>query len=195
MVEQLEKNVFQALKCLKLKLCTAESITGGLLAESIVRQSGASDVFDAAFVTYAESSKREVLGVTVEDVYTSQCVEQMCDGVKRLRPRCRLIIATSGFAQRPENPTKEYGTYFCISYKNNKYTSFISCDCDGVKNRSRNEIREHVKNYVLMSLLDILYQDLQQDISISDYLQEQENIPVTPKFKKDPKQNRRSSQD
>ena len=47
----------------KLKLVTAESCTGGLVAATLTAIAGSSDVVDRAFVTYANEAKREMLGV------------------------------------------------------------------------------------------------------------------------------------
>jgi nicotinamide-nucleotide amidase len=47
----------------KLKLVTAESCTGGLVAATLTAIAGSSDVVERAFVTYANEAKREMLGV------------------------------------------------------------------------------------------------------------------------------------
>ncbi len=44
-------------------LTTAESCTGGLIASMITETAGASDVFSAGFVTYANDIKEKILGV------------------------------------------------------------------------------------------------------------------------------------
>ena len=47
----------------KLKVVTAESCTGGLVAATLTAIAGSSDVVDRGFVTYSNEAKREMLGV------------------------------------------------------------------------------------------------------------------------------------
>ncbi|WP_292530192.1 CinA family protein [Methylocystis sp.] len=49
-----------------LRLATAESCTGGLVAAALTEIAGASDVFDRGFVTYSNVAKSEMLGVPDE---------------------------------------------------------------------------------------------------------------------------------
>ncbi len=53
------------LSCRKrgLKVVTAESCTGGLVAAAMTAIAGSSDVVERAFVTYSNEAKREMLGV------------------------------------------------------------------------------------------------------------------------------------
>ena len=46
-----------------LRIVTAESCTGGLVAGAICSIAGASDVFERGFVTYTTRAKQELLGV------------------------------------------------------------------------------------------------------------------------------------
>lgn len=46
-----------------LRIVTAESCTGGLVAASICQVPGASDVFERGFITYSNRAKQELLGV------------------------------------------------------------------------------------------------------------------------------------
>jgi nicotinamide-nucleotide amidase len=46
-----------------LKIATAESCTGGLVAGLLTEIPGSSDVFDRGFVTYSNQAKEEMLGV------------------------------------------------------------------------------------------------------------------------------------
>ena len=47
-----------------LKLATAESCTGGLIAATLTAIAGSSDVVDRGFVTYSNEAKMEMLGVS-----------------------------------------------------------------------------------------------------------------------------------
>lgn len=47
-----------------LRIVTAESCTGGLVAAAICAVPGASDVFERGFVTYTNRAKQEMLGVS-----------------------------------------------------------------------------------------------------------------------------------
>ena len=49
-----------------LRLATAESCTGGLVAGAITAIAGSSDVFDRGFVTYSNVAKEEMLGVPAD---------------------------------------------------------------------------------------------------------------------------------
>ena len=46
-----------------LRVVTAESCTGGLIAATLTAIAGSSDVVDRSFVTYSNSAKTEMLGV------------------------------------------------------------------------------------------------------------------------------------
>jgi nicotinamide-nucleotide amidase len=50
----------------RLKLVTAESCTGGLVAAALTAIAGSSDVVDRGFVTYSNEAKREMLGVALD---------------------------------------------------------------------------------------------------------------------------------
>lgn len=46
-----------------IKLCTAESCTGGLIAKTLTDLAGSSDWFDRGFVTYSNQAKTDMLSV------------------------------------------------------------------------------------------------------------------------------------
>ncbi len=55
--------LLDALRAANLKLATAESCTGGLLAGCLTEIPGSSDVFERGFVTYSDRAKSEMIGV------------------------------------------------------------------------------------------------------------------------------------
>ena len=61
--ENLEEWVVAKLRGLHLKIATAESCSGGLLAHRLTNVPGASEVFTHGFVTYANAAKISELGV------------------------------------------------------------------------------------------------------------------------------------
>ncbi len=61
--EVLAVELGHALLARGLRVATAESCTGGLLAGAITSVAGSSDWFDRGFVTYSNDAKTELLGV------------------------------------------------------------------------------------------------------------------------------------
>ena len=55
--------VLDASRARGLKVATAESCTGGLVAGALTDIAGSSDVVDRGFVTYSNGAKQEMLGV------------------------------------------------------------------------------------------------------------------------------------
>ena len=81
---------------------TAESFTGGLIASSIIDIDGASDVIKESYITYANSSKHNLLNVSYEtienhDVVSREVLKEMLDGLFH-RTKADLTIATTGYA-------------------------------------------------------------------------------------------------
>lgn len=58
--------VLAACRSKGIKLATAESCTGGLIAASLTDIAGSSDVVDRGFVTYSNEAKHEMIGVPAE---------------------------------------------------------------------------------------------------------------------------------
>jgi len=57
------KRVLDLFRARGLKVATAESCTGGLVAAALTEIAGSSDVVDCAFVTYSNAAKQAMLGV------------------------------------------------------------------------------------------------------------------------------------
>ena len=113
------------LKTQNLKIATAESCTGGLIAHTLTNISGASDYFDRGVVSYSNKSKTELLGVPEKliDKYgavSNPVAKAMADGI-RVKSEVDIGISTTGIAG-PTGGTKEKPVglvFIAISTKDN----------------------------------------------------------------------------
>ena len=85
-----------------LKIATAESCTGGLVAGALTEVAGSSDVVDRGFVTYSNAAKHAMLGVAEETLarhgaVSRETAEAMARGVLG-RADADLAVAITGIA-------------------------------------------------------------------------------------------------
>jgi len=115
--EALETVVVTLLKRRKETLAIAESCTGGLIANRITDVPGASDVFLAGYVTYANNAKSDILGVDIELIEKHSAVSEavacaMAEGA-RTRAGSTHGLATTGIAgPSGGSPEKPVGTVY-----------------------------------------------------------------------------------
>jgi nicotinamide-nucleotide amidase len=107
--EELEDAVGTLLKERKATVCTAESCTGGLLAQRLTARSGSSDTFLGSIVSYAPDLKTYFLGVDPRSILLDGAVSesvarQMAVGVRH-RITATYGISITGFAG-PEGGTE-----------------------------------------------------------------------------------------
>jgi nicotinamide-nucleotide amidase len=100
--EALEAVVVKLLTQRKQTLATAESCTGGMIANQITNVPGASEVFLAGYVTYANSAKSDVLNVDPKLIERHGAVSEpvaraMAKGA-RTRADSTYGLATTGIA-------------------------------------------------------------------------------------------------
>jgi nicotinamide-nucleotide amidase len=125
--------VLQLCQQKNLKITTAESCTGGLIASEITKVSGSSSSFEAGFVTYSNNMKSKLLHVdeNILEQYgavSEQTVIAMAEGALSIAG-ADLVIAVSGIAgptggskEKPVgsvwiawgNKDKIHTKYFCI---------------------------------------------------------------------------------
>lgn len=151
--ETLNSAVYKYLKNNGLTLSTAESCTGGLLADAIVKIPGSSGVFGYGAVTYANEAKMKILGVKSETLekygaVSPQTAKEMAEGIRRLSGS-DLGAATTGIAG-PDGGTAEkpVGLVY-IAVADGKETRIKKLDLSG--NRERIRILA-VKNVLRMIL-------------------------------------------
>jgi PncC family amidohydrolase len=86
----------------ELKIATAESCTGGLVAAALTEVPGSSDVLDCGFVTYSNAAKQRMLGVTAltlerAGAVSREAAEEMAHGALA-HSDADLAVAITGIA-------------------------------------------------------------------------------------------------
>jgi nicotinamide-nucleotide amidase len=94
--------VLEACRARGLKIATAESCTGGLVAAALTEIAGSSDVVDRGFVTYSNEAKQQMLGVASETLrdtgaVSRQTAQEMARGA--IAPsHAEIAVAITGIA-------------------------------------------------------------------------------------------------
>ena len=105
----------QALRAAGLKLATAESCTGGLIAAACTAVAGSSDWFERGFVTYSNAAKTEMLGVpaaliAAHGAVSAEVAQAMAEGALA-HSHADLAVAVTGIAgPGGATPGKPVGT-------------------------------------------------------------------------------------
>lgn len=107
--EQAE-TILSACKQKGLKIATAESCTGGLLAALFTEIPGSSVAFEGGVVSYSNPLKKKLLGVSAETLdkhgaVSSHVAEEMAKGVQKISGS-DIAISITGIAG-PDGGTKE----------------------------------------------------------------------------------------
>ena len=157
----MEEKLVSLLKEKKLKITTIESCTGGMIASKIVNVSGASEVFEAGFITYANSAKETYAGVstiTLEKfgAVSSQVAMEMASGAAK-KVFADVAVSVTGITG-PEGGTKEkpvglvyIGVYLCGK------TFFRECLFKG----DRLEVRQKSTNMAVEFVIEMLENELE----------------------------------
>jgi nicotinamide-nucleotide amidase len=112
---ELAERLGAELKQRGLMIATAESCTGGWIAQAITAVPGSSEWFERGYVTYTYISKREMLGVRSETLGThgavsEETVREMALGAVE-RSHAQVSVAVSGTAgPSGGSPGKPVGT-------------------------------------------------------------------------------------
>jgi nicotinamide-nucleotide amidase len=109
-----------ALRSRSLKLATAESCTGGMIAAACTSIAGSSDWFERGFVTYSNEAKSEMLGVdaaliAAHGAVSEAVVRAMAEGALA-HSRADVAVAVTGIAgPGGAVPGKPVGTVWLAS--------------------------------------------------------------------------------
>jgi nicotinamide-nucleotide amidase len=101
-LDELAERLMMRLCDADLKVATAESCTGGLLASLLTDVQGAGHGFDRGFVTYDSKAKQDLLGLTPEmternEAVTGAVARAMAEGALQ-NSEAHIALSVTGFA-------------------------------------------------------------------------------------------------
>src|ERR1700694_3285471 len=101
-VQELAAKMGKRLKASRAVLVTAESCTGGWVAQAVTAVAGSSEWFERGFVSYSNDAKRELLGVRAETLercgaVSEEAAREMARGALE-RSRGNIAVAVTGVA-------------------------------------------------------------------------------------------------
>ena len=139
-----------------LHISFAESCTAGLAAARLVNVSGASSVFDASFVTYANEAKIKFVGVSPETLekygaVSENTAREMAKGCAKAAD-AEVGVGISGIAgPLGGTPDKPVGTV-CFGFHTPKGTVSTTAHFDG----DREGVRAQAVDFAFGELLKLL---------------------------------------
>ncbi|MEK4801921.1 MULTISPECIES: competence/damage-inducible protein A [Bacillaceae] len=142
--ETIEENIISLLKEKKMKIASAESLTGGMFSNRLISVSGASNVCRGGIVCYDTNVKQDVLGVSKETIQnkgtvSEECALEMAEQVSS-KLDADIGISFTGVAGPDEVEGKSVGTvYIALTTSNGekKVEKFIfSGDRNAIRRRA-----------------------------------------------------------
>ena len=163
MIKNLQDEIMQAASDLKELFpkyhqiyVTAESLTAGEIASSIVKIPGSSSYFEGGFVTYSNELKHDILGVKNETLkefgaVSEPVVKQMTQGALNKATKATIAVAVSGIAG-PDGGTltKPVGTVWMAVQRRGEESQATLLQLQG----SRDEIRMQTTLHALKALIE-----------------------------------------
>jgi nicotinamide-nucleotide amidase len=139
-----------------LMLATAESCTGGWVAQAVTTIAGSSSWFERGFVTYSDAAKREMLGVSVHTLAAHGAVSEatareMATGALA-HSRAQVAVAITGVAGPGGGTAQKPVGMVCFAWA-------LAGACRAETRRfdgDRNSVRRQAVMVALQGLLDSL---------------------------------------
>ncbi|MDU3199171.1 MAG: CinA family nicotinamide mononucleotide deamidase-related protein [Anaerococcus hydrogenalis] len=152
-----EETLINLLKERDEKISTAESVTGGLIASSIIDIDGASMVIEESFITYSDRIKEKNLNVSRETLeqygaVSYECALEMLDGLHKLT-NSNLCIISTGYANEGE-------IFLGLKYRDKKVIKKFKFSAD------RNKARLFAKNRAMDLAILMMRGKYEDDIDI-----------------------------
>ena len=136
---------------------TAESCTGGWIGEAITAVPGSSAWFDRGFITYTNSAKQDMLGVTEETLaqhgaVSGETVREMALGALS-HSRGNVAVAVSGIAgPTGGTPSKPVGTVW-LAWAAKGHEALAECH---VFSGDRESVRRQAVMRALEGLMELV---------------------------------------
>ena len=156
----LETQIGEILRARSLTLATAESCTGGLVADRITNIPGSSDYFMGGIIAYANAVKIQTLGVASETIerhgaVSRETVLEMAQGARRIL-RVDIAVSISGIAGPGGGlPDKPIGTtWLALAAPNGAWSRTFIWNGDRVANKvaSAQAVLQMLYNYLQNAL-------------------------------------------
>ncbi len=147
----------EALRAQGLRLATAESCTGGLIAAACTAIAGSSDWFERGFVTYSNAAKTEMLGVdaaliAAHGAVSAEVARAMAEGALA-RSHAALAIAVTGVAgPGGGSPAKPVGTVWLALARTGQQASAELLQLQGDRAAVRAQTLERALQRLLAAL-------------------------------------------
>ncbi len=152
----IEKRIGNLLKEKKQTLCTAESLTGGKIASTIVSVAGSSAYYSGSFITYTARLKEQLLDISKEvienhSVVSEEVAKQMALAAKNKLETDYAIAVTGNAGPTTDNNDKSVGVVY-IAIANNEGVD--------VQEFNFGQPREKVINRTVTKALELLQKNI-----------------------------------
>ena len=113
----IEEHIGNLLKSSNKTLCTAESMTGGKIASTIVSVPGSSAYFNGGIIAYSSKIKQELLGVSSDtiknhSVVSSEVVQEMAISARKTTKSDYAIAVSGNAGPTSDNTSSAVGVVF-----------------------------------------------------------------------------------
>ncbi|WP_121065055.1 CinA family protein [Chachezhania antarctica] len=151
--------LLEAAKARGIRIATAESCTGGMVASALIDVPGSSAVVERGFVVYSNAAKREMLGVTEDTLeahgaVSEETAREMADGALK-HSHAQLTVAITGIAGPGGSEHKPEGRVcFAVAY-DGRETITESKDFGALGRAAVRAVsRDHALNLLAAALTD-----------------------------------------
>jgi len=149
--------LLEAARAAGVRIATAESCTGGMVAAALTDVAGSSDVVDRGFVTYSNGAKRDMLGVreetlTAHGAVSEQVAREMAEGALA-HSAADLAVSITGIAGPGGSEHKPEGRV-CFGLAGTARDTHVETIEFGARGRA--EVRRAARDHALAMLTGAL---------------------------------------